>query len=136
MQIDEKQKNKIKEVAKKYHLNLVLLFGSRVTGKTHKESDFDVAYLPQKNLNYDDEIDINFQFTNIFRHDRVDTVDMRKAPPLLLYAIFRECSILFEKGDLIFPAYRAYAFKKYIEAKPFYEERFKKLREKIKNYDI
>jgi len=82
MQIDEKQKNKIKEVAEKYHLNLVLLFGSRATGRTHKESDFDVAYLPQKNLNYDDEIDINFQFTNIFRHDRVDTVDMRKAPPL------------------------------------------------------
>lgn len=136
MQINEIQKNKIKEIAEKYHLNLVLLFGSQATGKTHKESDFDIAYLPKKNLSYDNEIDINFQFINIFRHDRVDTVDMRKAPALLLYAIFRECLVLFKKDDLIFPTYRAYAFKKYIEAKPFYEERFKKLKEKIKNYDI
>ena len=109
-----------------------MLFGSQATSKIHKESDFDVAYLPEKNLSYDDEIDINLQFTYIFRHDRVDTVDMRKAPALLLYAIFRGCLILFKKDDLIFPTYRAYAYKKYIEAKPFLEERFKKLSERIK----
>ncbi len=136
MEISEKQKQKIEEIAKKYSLKLVLLFGSQADGRTHKESDFDLAYLPEKNLSYDDEIDINLQFTYIFKHDRVDTVDMRKAPPLLLYAIFRECLILFKKDDLIFPTYRAYAYKKYIEAKPFYEEKFKRLKEKIKNYDI
>jgi predicted nucleotidyltransferase len=136
MEITEKQKQKIEEVAKKYKLKLVLLFGSRATGKIHKESDFDVAYLPEKNLSYDDEIDINFQFTNIFGHDRVDTVDMRKAPALLLYAIFRECLILFKKDDLIFPTYRAYAYKKYIEAQPIYEEKFIKLKDRIKNYDF
>ena len=136
MDITEKQTQKIEEVAKKYSLKLVLLFGSQATDKTRKESDFDVAYLPEKNLSFDDEIDKNLQFTYIFRHDRVDTVDMRKAPALLLYAIFRQCLILFKKDDLIFPTYRAYAFKKYIEAKPFYEERFKKLKNKIKNYDI
>lgn len=136
MELTKERKEKIRKIAEKYQLKLVLLFGSQATGKTHKESDFDVAYLPEKNLSYDDEIDINLQFTYIFRYDRVDTVDIRKAPPLLLYAIFRECLILFKKDDLIFSTRRAYAFKKYIEAKPFYEKRFKKLREKIKNYDI
>jgi len=134
MEISEKQKQKIEEVAKKYRLKLVLLFGSRVTGKTHKESDFDVAYLPEKNLSFDDEIDINFQFTLIFPQERyrVDTVDMRKAPPLLLYGIFRKCQVLFKIDDIIFPTYKVYVYKKYIEAKPIYEKRFKKLKEKIK----
>lgn len=125
MDITEKQTQKIEEIAKKYSLKLILLFGSQTTGKTREESDFDVAYLPENNLSYDDEIDINLQFTYIFRHDRVDTVDMRKAPALLLYAIFRQCLILFKKDDLIFPTYRAYAFKKYIEAKPFLEKMLK-----------
>lgn len=138
MEISEKQKQKIEETAKKYSLKLILLFGSRATGKINKESDYDVAYLPSKNLSFDEEVDINFQFTIIFPQEqyRVDTVDMRKAPPLLLYAIFRECQVLFAKDNLIFFAYRAYAYKKYIEAKPIYEERFKKLKERIKNYDV
>lgn len=129
MDITEKQKQKIEEIAKKYGLKLVLLFGSRVSGRIHKESDFDVAYLPEKNLSFDDEIDVNLQFTFIFPQERyrVDTVDMRKAPPLLLFGIFRECQILFKKDDLIFPTHRAYAYKKYIEAKPFLEKMLKKI---------
>jgi len=127
MEITEKQKHKIAEVAKKYNLKLILLFGSRVDGKIHKESDYDVAYLPSKNLSFDDEIDINFQFTLIFRHerDRVDTVDLRKITPLFLFGVFRRCQILFAQDNLVFPAYRAYAFKKYVEIKPFLEQQFK-----------
>jgi len=132
MELEAKQKEKIAELSKKYHLKLILLFGSRATGKIHKESDYDVAYLPEKNLSFDDEVDINFQFTNIFKNDRVDTVDIRKASPLLLFGIFRQCQIIFKKDDLIFPTYRAYAFKKYLEAKPILLERFKKLSQRIK----
>ncbi|MDP2909562.1 MAG: nucleotidyltransferase domain-containing protein [bacterium] len=122
MEIAEKQKKKIEEIARKYGLRLVLLFGSRVSGRTHKESDYDVAYLPEKELTGEEEIQLNYEFTNIFQYDRVDTVDIRKAPPLLLYAVFNECQILYKEDDLIFPTRRAYAFKKYIEAKPMLEK--------------
>lgn len=122
MEISEKQKKKIEEIAGKYHLTLILLFGSRATGRIHKESDFDVAYLPKKDLGFDKENYLNYEFTNIFQHDRVDTVDIIKAPPLLLYAIFKECQILYKEDDLIFPTRRAYAIKKYIEAKPILEK--------------
>ena len=126
MEMNVRQKKKIREIAEKYHLKLILLFGSRANGRIHKESDFDVAYLPKKNLAFYQENYLNYEFTNIFQHDRVDTVDMRKAPPLLLCAIFRECQILFKEDNLIFPTYRAYAFKKYIEAKPLLESSFRK----------
>jgi len=122
MEINKKQKKKIEEIAGKYQLKLILLFGSRVIGKINRESDFDVAYLPQKDLGFDRENYLNYEFTNIFQHDRVDTVDIRRAPPLLLYAIFNECQILYKEDDLIFPTRRAYAFKKYIEAKPILEK--------------
>jgi uncharacterized protein len=122
MEISEKQKKRIEEIAQKYQLKLILLFGSRATGRVHKESDFDVAYLPGKNLDFDQEIHLNYEFTNLFQCDRVDTVDIRKAPPLLLYAIFKECQILYKEDDLIFPTRRAYAIKKYIEAKPILEK--------------
>lgn len=125
MEIVEKQKQKIAEIAKKYKLKLVLLFGSRVTGKTHKESDFDVAYLPAKNLSFDEECYLNVDFTGIFQNNEVDTVDMRRVPPLLLYGIFRKCQVLFAQDVLIFPTYRAYVFKKYVEIKPFLERQFK-----------
>jgi predicted nucleotidyltransferase len=131
MEISEKQKQKIEELAKKYQLKLILLFGSRATGKVHKESDFDVAYLPSGNLSYDEETDINLQFIGIFSHDRIDTVDLRKAPPLLLFGIFKNCQILFAEDDLIFYRYRAYILKKYIEAESYYEQKYKKLKEKI-----
>ena len=135
MEILDKQKQKIQEVAKKYGLKLILLFGSQVTGKIHKESDFDIAYLPKKNLSYDDKIDINFQFTLIFPQERyrVDTVNIKKVKPLLLYGIFRKCQVLYAQDDLIFPTYRVYAFRKYMEIKPFLEKQFKN---KLKSYDI
>jgi uncharacterized protein len=122
MELTKKQKQKINKVAKKYQLNLIVLFGSRATGKIHEKSDFDVAYLPKKNLGYDDENNINSQFTNIFKYDRVDSVNIKKAPPLLLFGIFNECQVLFTKDNLIFPTYRTYAFKKYFEMKPFLEK--------------
>ena len=93
MEISEKQKHKIGDLAKKYQLKLILLFGSRATGKIHKESDYDVAYLPSGNLSYDQEIDINLQFIGIFSYDRIDTVDLRKASPLLLFGIFKNNSL-------------------------------------------
>lgn len=132
MKISEKQQQRINVLAKKYQLKLILLFGSRVTGKTHKESDFDVAYLPEKNLSFDEETDINLQFIGIFSHDRIDTVDLRKASPLLLYGIFKNCQVLFAEDDLIFYRYRVYILKKYIEAESYYEQKYKKLKEKIK----
>ena len=40
----DKIKPQIKELAEKYGLKLVMLFGSQASGKTHKESDVDFAF--------------------------------------------------------------------------------------------
>lgn len=131
MRITDKQRIKIEEIVSKYHLRLVLLFGSQSTDKITKESDIDIAYVPEQLLDFNQEYHLNFELTNVFQKDRVDTVDIRKATPLMMYAIFQHPQILFQNNDKIFAQYRVYAFKRYIEAKPLYEEKARRLKENI-----
>jgi uncharacterized protein len=131
MEITVKQKQKIKEVAGKYRLKLVLLFGSQATGKIHNESDFDIAYFPEKNLSFDEEIDINFQFTLIFpqKDCRVDTVDIKHANPLLIFRISKENILLYGSRE-DFMKFKLRAFKMYNDYAPYFEME-KKLNKKI-----
>jgi|SRR3989338_9394913 len=133
IEINEKLKSGVEQLAHRYGLRLVLLFGSQAIGQTHKESDIDVAYLPEKSFDFDQECYLNYEFTNIFRQDRVDTVDIKKAHPLLMYTVFDHPKILFQADNKIFSIYQAYAFKKYIEAKPIFEERSRRLQEYVNN---
>lgn len=129
MNLTPSLQQKIETIAKKYHLKLVLLFGSQSEDRIHKESDFDIAYLAKKPLDFENEYRLNYEFTNVFQADRIDTVDLQKAPPLLLYAVFKSPQVLFQENELVFPSYQIYAFKKYIEAKPLYEEKYRRLKE-------
>ncbi|MFH1233065.1 MAG: nucleotidyltransferase domain-containing protein [Patescibacteria group bacterium] len=133
MKISEKQLNKIKQIAEKYQLKLVLLFGSRVDEKmVYPDSDYDIAYLPEKSFDFEKECYLNFEFTNVMPSDKVDTVDLRKASPLLLKMIFDNAQTLYKEDEMIFPTYQSYAFKKFIESKPLYELKHQRLREKLK----
>lgn len=131
VEINEKLKDRVAKLAEKYGLRLVLLFGSQARGETHKESDMDIAYLSGKPLDFNQECYLNFEFTTIFHQDRVDTVDIKKSNPLLMYAIFDCPKILFQADDIIFSNYQAYAFKKYIEATPIFQERARRVREYV-----
>jgi len=126
------KKDLINKIVQKYSLELLLLFGSQVSGKTSKESDFDVAYLSKEDLDLEKEAELIVDLAPLFKSENIDLVNIKKAPPLLLYAITRNCRIIFEKEPLMFANLRAYAFKKYIETKPLYELKFKKLQETIK----
>lgn len=124
MDLTERQNQKIKEIAKRYHLKLILLFGSQVKQKfLHKESDIDIAFLPSKELDFEKEYHLNYEFTNIFSTDRVDTVNLRKAPPLLLKQIFQNHKILFCDDLKTYYRYRIYAFRLFIEAVPLFKLR-------------
>ncbi len=117
----EKIKPLIERVAKKYHLSLVLLFGSRVSGKIHKHSDYDIAVLGNKPLDLMEEGKIICDFFPIFRTQEVDLVDLKKAPPLLMKKIFDENEILFCKDLEIYYKYQTYSLKKFIEARQLFE---------------
>lgn len=128
------EKKLIEKIAERYSLDLLLLFGSRATGKIYKGSDFDVAYLSKKELGLQKEAELIIELAPIFGSENIDLVNLKKAASLLFYAITKNCKVVYAKDPLIFPTLRAYAFKKYIETKPLYEEKFKRLKKEIKQY--
>ena len=118
----EKEKNKqIKKIAKKYDLELLLLFGSRVNKKfLHKESDFDIAYLSERELSGQEQVDLNCDLMDIFHSDKIDTVNLRKANPLLRYQIAAKSELLY--GDeMEYLGFKAFGFKDYVLHRSLFE---------------
>jgi uncharacterized protein len=127
-------KPKMEKLAEKYHLSLVLLFGSQATSKIHAHSDFDVAYLSEKPLDLMDESRLICDLMPVFRSDKVDIVNLKKAPPLLMKRIFDQHQILFCEDNAQYFNYQMYALRRYLEAKELFELKSKYLDYRIKKY--
>jgi len=131
-------KKKIEEIAEKYNLKMLLLFGSQLKDKKllHSESDVDVAYYAQRELTGKEAIDLNCDLIDTFGHDRIDMVDLKKAPPLLRFEISRNSKMLF--GDeMDYLEFQAQAFRIYIDAKPLFKLRdllIRKRQEELANF--
>ena len=116
IQID-KMKPLIKELAQKYHLLLVVLFGSQARGKTHAQSDVDIAFLSSSPMGLSNVAAMQFEFTQRLHLKDIELVDLHGASPLLLKEVARQSVLLYEKEPLEFAQFRIAAFKKYMEAK-------------------
>lgn len=130
----EADKKKITEIAKRYNLDLLTLFGSQVSGFTHKDSDVDVAYLSPLTLSFDNEASLNIDLIEVFKNENISTVDLKKAPPLLLAQIVNNAVVLYEKTPHIFNEIFLYALRAYEEAKPLFELREQYLTRRINEY--
>ena len=137
MEIDITKKELMQEIAQKYDLRLVLLFGSQVDGKQlHRESDFDVAYLSKRKLDVMEEAKMMLAMTPCFHSENIDLVNLKNASPLLYYAVFDNCQVLFQEDELLFPTLRIYAFRKFIEMQPIYELKYQRLKEKFSRIKV
>lgn len=121
MKITVKQKQKINQLAQKYHLKMILLFGSQVSRDTNQESDIDIAFLSKKNLSFKQEYFLNYELTNIFQNHQIDTTSLRKAPPLLMKEILNNSQVLYQSAPMIFDAFEVYALQRYQEALPLFK---------------
>lgn len=130
MNITPSQTEKIETIAKNYGLKLVLLFGSQVSQFTHRESDFDIAFLSLKELSFKDEYHLNYEFISVFGSERIDTLDLKKSSPLLMQQVFQNHQVLFCSDQKAYYLYKIYAYKRFIEAAPLFRLRD----ELIKNY--
>lgn len=127
----DQDKEKIKEMADAYRLSLVVLFGSRATGKTHKGSDYDVAYLSEAPLSLSEESRLVVDLMQIFQSEAIDLASIRGSSPLLLYEIVRTGRVLFERTPSLFTSLYIYALRVYEEARPLFELRSAFLKRRI-----
>ncbi|OOP56635.1 MAG: hypothetical protein AYP45_07980 [Candidatus Brocadia carolinensis] len=95
-------------------LRLVLLFGSAVSGKMHKKSDIDLAFL------FDNPVDMLTLTNRVIRllhADNVDVVDLKRASPLLKFSAVKSGMLLYEREPGMFNEFYSLAFRIYVDTK-------------------
>lgn len=133
---DPEMRARVSAIAEKYRLSLVLLFGSQATGKTHKQSDVDIAYFAQELLFLAEESKLVIDLMQAFRTDAVDLVSLQNASPLLRYQIASSGKVIYELMPGLFTSFFIHALRQYEEAKPLFRLRSEYLDKRITEINI
>lgn len=121
----EQLKQKMPDLAAKYRLDLVVLFGSQAKGTTHAQSDVDIAFHADFNMRPIEIADMQFDFSQTLGLKDIELIDLKDAPPLLLKQIAAHSILLYEKERFFFGNFKIYANKLYMEAQPLLKLRQK-----------
>lgn len=119
MDISKKQQEKISEIAKKYSLKLVLLFGSFANRKNRKDSDLDIAIFGSQKISFHKELKIIGEFSRIFGKE-IDLTILNRANPLLSFQVSKNCVLLYGAKEDFFK-FKTYAFRLYSDYAPYFE---------------
>lgn len=132
MELDiAKLKAVAQEIARDNGLDLIVLFGSRATGTTHRRSDVDIAYVAREPLSLSQESALIVEFMRLFRTDAVDLVSLRNASPLLRYQVARFGKAIYERTPGLFISFYINALRQHQEARPLFQLRSHYLDKKI-----
>lgn len=119
--MEKLDKEKIEEIAKKYNLKLLLLFGSRVSGKTHKFSDYDFGYVATEKLDYAEKYELEQELKRAGEiKDELEAVDLENISSLMKYRVLRNNKILCEKSGA-YSEYFARSLRDYFESGRLFE---------------
>lgn len=121
MKITEDQRKRIADIAARHSLDVVLLFGSRVTGREHALSDLDIAIRTTgADLGYSGYARLLEDLQEVFSGREVDLSFINHADPLFLKKILEHCELLY--GDAAkLQELKIYAFKRYQDHRRFFE---------------
>ena len=122
----------LEKLAVKYELDLLVLLGSY--GTKHflpGRSDIDIAFLSRKQLQPDQYLRLMADLGALFRHDRLDLIDLRKASPLLKFEIADKGRLLFHSEEGYFERYRLYCLRYYYDTAKFRAIKAENLQEQL-----
>lgn len=122
----------LKDLANKYKLSLILLFGSHVHGDVHPESDMDIAVYGKKILSEADKINLTYEFCKIFHTDKIDVVDIKTSPPLLKRGIFKDYKVLYQRNPMLVRQLELVSLYEFKESEILYQIRHERLQEFIR----
>src|SRR3972149_7389299 len=111
-------------------LRIVLLFGSAVSGKTHKKSDTDLAFLFDKPA---DILALTNRVIRLLHTDNVDVIDLRRANPLVKFAAVKSGMLLYEKEPGLFNEFYSLAFRRYVDTKKLRDTQVVSIRQFLKS---
>lgn len=122
-------KEKFQELAERYGLKFILLFGSKADESDTSESDTDIAVYSDHVLSEEEKINIVFELSFLLKTEEIDLVDIKTAPALLKKKIFDNYKILFVKEPFLLYQIELSVLHEYEENKILYKMRDEKLRE-------
>lgn len=108
-------KPKIDHIARKYNLLLVILYGSQASGRTCKESDIDIAVLGTRPITFENLIDLNNEFAEIFKVKEIDVKSLHNTNSLFRYQVMSKGSLLYGKS-YDYNSFKSYAFRDYYDS--------------------
>ncbi len=117
------------EIAKKFSIYFVLLFGSKAEGTDTPESDADIAVYARHVLSEEEKINLAFEISSILKTENIDLVDIKSASPMLKRKIFEKYKILYLKEPFILYQVELSSLREYDESKILYEIRDERLKE-------
>ncbi len=119
----------LEKIAKKYHLRLIVLFGSQASQKISKESDIDLAILPSRTVN---EEKLYEELMSLFKRADIDLVNIKKEHNhLLLFEILHKGIVLYEAKPGLKSTLEWQSFIDYVDFQRFFNERSHLLDKKI-----
>ncbi len=125
-------KAKFKKLAKKYDLDLLILFGSCSQKEDNHLSDLDIAFYRQKYMPEDEEEQLWEELLFMVRKDKVDFINLKTHHSALLrYEIFVKGTPLFEKKAGLFAKMRWEAYLDFEDFKRFFKQKGLLLKENI-----
>jgi len=124
----ESKKEQIGKIAKKYGLDMIVLFGSQATGQTHAKSDVDFGYTSSQHLESETRFKIQNELSDFLHREDIEFVDLRRISPVMKKIVADEGVVLYERAQGMFVLFRMYAFKLYVETRPLRDLRYQSLK--------
>lgn len=95
-------------------LDLLVVFGSQVSGSTHAESDIDLGFVkPREPLSLDARRRLEDGLARVLGSRELDLVDLRRVPGLVRHLACERGAVLFETRSGLFEAFRVLAWNLY-----------------------
>jgi hypothetical protein len=124
----------IKNIALKYRLELIYLFGSKATGRYSKLSDIDIAVLLNNGEDFNLKnllLDLIFEFSKLFRSDKIDLVILNKASLAVQYNVISNGKILYELNIETRCNYEMNLINLYLDFKRYEDEYYEVMHKQI-----
>jgi len=118
---------------KESDLRLIVLFGSALTGATHRKSDIDLAFLFDRPVNI---LSLTNRVIRLLHTDKVDVIDLKHASPLLKYSAAEKGKLLYEKSPGMFFEFYLLAFKEYVDTRKLREARETAIKNFLESRDL